>query len=103
MRAKTTRKLSDRCSCLVLMLAAWLGVAPLALAQSGEPHFKDKQIRLLIGSSAGGGYDTFARTIAAYWGKHIPGNPTFIPQNSTACYRCRSPTTCSRARPRTAR
>jgi tripartite-type tricarboxylate transporter receptor subunit TctC len=36
---------------------------------------------MLIGSSAGGGYDLFARTIAAYWTKHIPGNPIFIPQN----------------------
>jgi tripartite-type tricarboxylate transporter receptor subunit TctC len=52
-----------------------------ALAQSVEQHFKGKQIRVLIGSSAGGGYDTFARTIAAHWSKHLPGNPTFIPQN----------------------
>ena len=35
----------------------------------------------LIGSTAGGGYDVFARTIAAHWGKHIPGNPQFVPQN----------------------
>lgn len=52
-----------------------------ALAQDNEPHFKGKQIRILIGSSAGGGYDVFARTIAAHWGKHIPGNPQFVPQN----------------------
>jgi tripartite-type tricarboxylate transporter receptor subunit TctC len=50
-------------------------------ATAAEPDFKGKQIRLMIGSSAGGGYDTFARTIASHWGKHIPGNPTFVPQN----------------------
>ena len=50
-------------------------------AQSLEEHFRGKEIRLLIGSSAGGGYDTFARTIAAHWPKHIPGNPIFVPQN----------------------
>jgi len=50
-------------------------------AQDAERIFRGKQIRLLIGSSAGGGYDLFARTIAAHWSKHIPGNPTFIPQN----------------------
>lgn len=52
-----------------------------AAADTAEQAFQGKQIRLLIGSSAGGGYDTFARTIAAHWSKHIPGNPTFVPQN----------------------
>jgi tripartite-type tricarboxylate transporter receptor subunit TctC len=40
-----------------------------------------KQIRLLIGSSAGGGYDLFARTIAQHWPRQIPGAPVFVPQN----------------------
>ena len=61
---------------LMLILAS-LG----ASAQSIEDHFRGKEIKLLIGSSAGGGYDTFARTIAQHWGKHIPGNPNFIIQN----------------------
>jgi len=52
-----------------------------AAAQEVEHAFRGKQIRLLIGSSAGGGYDLFARTIAAHWSRHIPGNPTFVPQN----------------------
>jgi len=64
--------------CLALMLMMALSHAS---AQSVEEHFRGKEIRLLIGSSAGGGYDTFARTIAQHWGKHIPGNPIFVPQN----------------------
>ncbi len=52
-----------------------------APAQDPAPAFRGKQIRLLIGSSAGGGYDLFARTIAAHWSKHIPGQPAFVPQN----------------------
>jgi tripartite-type tricarboxylate transporter receptor subunit TctC len=57
-------------------------VAPLdAAAQDVEQAFRGKQIRMLIGSSAGGGYDVFARTIAAFWSKHIPGNPSIVPQN----------------------
>ncbi len=43
--------------------------------------FAGKQIRMIIGSSAGGGYDLFARTIAQHWPKHIPGVPVFVPQN----------------------
>jgi tripartite-type tricarboxylate transporter receptor subunit TctC len=52
-----------------------------AAAQDVEQAYRGKQIRFLIGSSAGGGYDLFARTIAAHWTKHIPGNPVFVPQN----------------------
>ena len=62
-------------STLLCLLGAGAG------AQDVEQHFRGKQIRLMIGSSAGGGYDLFARTIAGYWGRHIPGNPMFIPQN----------------------
>ena len=47
----------------------------------GQDYFKGKQIRVVVGGSVGGGYDTFARTIAAHIGNHIPGQPTFIIQN----------------------
>jgi tripartite-type tricarboxylate transporter receptor subunit TctC len=43
--------------------------------------YKGKTIRLVIGYSAGGTNDLWARAIARYWGKHIPGNPEFIVQN----------------------
>ncbi|MFN3892580.1 MAG: Bug family tripartite tricarboxylate transporter substrate binding protein [Beijerinckiaceae bacterium] len=49
-------------------------------AKATDP-FAGKQIKILIGSSAGGGYDLFARTIAAHWARHIPGSPAFVPQN----------------------
>jgi tripartite-type tricarboxylate transporter receptor subunit TctC len=52
-----------------------------ASAQTAEQAFRGKSIRMLIGSSAGGGYDLFARTIATHWSRHIPGNPNIIPQN----------------------
>src|SRR6188508_330508 len=52
-----------------------------ARAETAEQHFRGKSIRLLIGSSAGGGYDLFARTIATHWSRHIPGNPNIVPQN----------------------
>jgi tripartite-type tricarboxylate transporter receptor subunit TctC len=60
---------------------AALSMVTDAVAQDVEQAFRGKQIRFLIGSSAGGGYDLFARTIAAHWTKHIPGNPIFVPQN----------------------
>jgi tripartite-type tricarboxylate transporter receptor subunit TctC len=36
---------------------------------------------VVVGSNAGGGYDTFARAVARYMGKHIPGSPTLIVRN----------------------
>jgi tripartite-type tricarboxylate transporter receptor subunit TctC len=57
-------------------------VAGPAAAQDPIAQFyKGNTIRVIIGSSAGGGYDTYARLIARYMGKYIPGNPTILPVN----------------------
>lgn len=52
-----------------------------AKAQSTESVFKGKTVDLLIGFGAGGGNDTWARTVAAHIGRHLPGNPNVIPRN----------------------
>lgn len=64
---------------LSLYLFIPLSLDPAAFAQ--EPFYKGKSIRLLIGTTAGGGYDLWARVVARYLGKHIPGNPDIISQN----------------------
>jgi tripartite-type tricarboxylate transporter receptor subunit TctC len=43
--------------------------------------YKGKTVQVLIGYGAGGGYDTYGRTLARHLGKHIPGNPTVIVKN----------------------
>src|SRR3954471_14762152 len=50
-------------------------------AQTAEEFYKGKTINLVIGFSVGGGYDLYARHLARHIGKHIPGNPTVVPQN----------------------
>jgi len=50
-----------------------------SLAQ--EPFYKGKTVRIIVGASAGGGYDTYSRTIARHMGKHIPGNPVLVVEN----------------------
>jgi tripartite-type tricarboxylate transporter receptor subunit TctC len=65
--------------CLFALLA--LAFAQPAAAQSAAEFYKGKTINLAIGFSAGGGYDLYARQLARYMGKHIPGNPTVVPQN----------------------
>jgi tripartite-type tricarboxylate transporter receptor subunit TctC len=53
-------------------------------AEAGEPaasFYAGKTIALLIGFSSGGGFDIYARTLARFMGRHIPGEPTLVPQN----------------------
>lgn len=52
-----------------------------AAAQDVAAFYKGKQITIVVGSSTGGGYDTYARLIARYMGKHMPGNPSVIVSN----------------------
>jgi tripartite-type tricarboxylate transporter receptor subunit TctC len=59
---------------LVLLLSA-------NLAKAQDSFYKGKTVRIIVGASAGGGYDTYSRTIARHLGKHIPGNPTFVVDN----------------------
>ena len=61
-----------------------LAMAPCAMAQSDSSvakFYKDKQIRLIVSSEPGGGYDNYGRMFAKHMSKHIPGNPTIIVQN----------------------
>ncbi len=55
-----------------------------ASAQSVEDFYKGRQINLLIGGGAGGGYDAYYRALARHIGKHIPGQPSIIPRNQPA-------------------
>ena len=53
-------------------------IASLAEAQD---FYQDKQIKLVVGSDPGGGYDTYARVLARHWSNHIPGKPQIVIQN----------------------
>jgi tripartite-type tricarboxylate transporter receptor subunit TctC len=50
-------------------------------ASSQEQFYSGKNIRIIVGFSAGGGYDTYARVLSRHLGKHIPGNPTVAVEN----------------------
>jgi tripartite-type tricarboxylate transporter receptor subunit TctC len=64
----------------VIFIAA-MGAATPTYAQSVAEFYAGKQITLIVGASAGGGYDTQARLVARHLGKHVPGNPTILVQN----------------------
>jgi tripartite-type tricarboxylate transporter receptor subunit TctC len=64
-----------------IAVAAAMGLALPATAQTVEEFYTGKTIELYIGYTVGGGYDTYARALARHMGKHIPGNPTVVPVN----------------------
>src|SRR5262245_16141728 len=43
--------------------------------------YKGRQISMIIAHEVATGYDIYARTLARHIGRHLPGNPTFVPQN----------------------
>ena len=67
--------------CSAICLGA---VAPASAQQDIAAFYKGRQLRFMVGSAAGGGYDLFARIVARHIVNHIPGNPTVIVQNQPA-------------------
>jgi tripartite-type tricarboxylate transporter receptor subunit TctC len=55
--------------------------APTGAQDSVAQFYRGRQINLYVGSSAGGGYDTYARLLARRFGNAIPGNPAVVVQN----------------------
>jgi tripartite-type tricarboxylate transporter receptor subunit TctC len=68
-------------SCLVLLAA--LPATASARAESVADFYRGRTVTMLIGYSVAGGYDIYARVLGRYIGKHIPGNPSVVPQNMT--------------------
>jgi tripartite-type tricarboxylate transporter receptor subunit TctC len=62
-------------------LTALAAVSPVRAQDAVAQFYKGKQINLYIGTSPGGGYDTYARLLARRFSSYIPGNPAIIPQN----------------------
>ena len=60
----------------IVLLTALLALALAYTPAGAEEFYKDKTLRMLVGFSPGGGYDTYTRYIARYIGMYIPGNPT---------------------------
>jgi tripartite-type tricarboxylate transporter receptor subunit TctC len=67
-----------------LPTAAMLLLLPLATAPpiAAQPDaLAGKSVQMIIGFGPGGGYDLWGRTVGRHIGKHLPGNPSVIPQN----------------------
>jgi tripartite-type tricarboxylate transporter receptor subunit TctC len=67
----------------LLLVAALVAAASTAKADGVADFYKGHSISLTIGYSVGGGYDAYARLLARYVGRHIPGEPSIVPQQMT--------------------
>jgi tripartite-type tricarboxylate transporter receptor subunit TctC len=67
------------CVILPLCLLATTSIGSAAAQTPGA--FAGKTVTMYIGFGPGGGYDMWARVVAAHIGKHLPGNPTVTPEN----------------------
>ncbi len=56
-------------------------VSTAAIADDAGSFFAGKTVRIVVGFSAGGGYDIYARELGRYLGRHIPGHPSVVVQN----------------------
>ncbi len=65
----------------VVLAGAVLLAAAIRPAGAQDDFYSGKTIQMLIGFSAGGGYDLYGRTLARYLGRHIPGQPQIVPEN----------------------
>jgi tripartite-type tricarboxylate transporter receptor subunit TctC len=72
---------------LILVFGVTTSQSWAAAAKSGfdekaiADFYKGKTVRIIVGFSAGGGYDAYSRVIGRHLHKHIPGNPTVVVDN----------------------
>jgi tripartite-type tricarboxylate transporter receptor subunit TctC len=79
MRGSSLRR---RCLLLTSLAACTLlFLYGLASAEDVASFYKGKTLRIVVGFSAGGGYDQYARLLARHLGRHVPGNPSIVVQN----------------------
>src|SRR6185436_17627819 len=66
-----------------VLLALFGLTVTVRVAESAAPFYAGKTIHVIVGQAAGGGFDTYTRTMARYMGKYIAGNPSIIVENMT--------------------
>ena len=68
-------KSTRRASIVIRLTAALLICAQPAAADEIADFYKGKNISLFVGYPPGGGYDVYARLVARFMARHIPGQP----------------------------
>ena len=64
-----------------IVYATLLFLAVPSLGRAQTPYYQGKTVTIIVGTGAGDLYDLYARSIALFMGKYLPGNPNIIVQN----------------------
>ena len=72
-----------RAALLLLAVFPIIAFSRAHAASADQDFYRGKNIRIIVGFAAGGGFDAYARAIARHMGRHIPGNPSIIVDNMT--------------------
>jgi tripartite-type tricarboxylate transporter receptor subunit TctC len=73
---KQTICLFAACFCCVFVT-----LSPSVQAQQAPDFYKGKTLTIIVGYAVGGGFDEYARLLADFLPRYIPGHPTAIVQN----------------------
>lgn len=65
----------------LVLLPCLMIIAQTSALHAQANFYEGKTIRMIVGFTAGGGYDAYTRAIGRHMGKHIPGNPVMIVEN----------------------
>ena len=69
---------------LLCVVAVVVGIACIPhITLGAAPFYEGKTIRIVVGVSAGGGFDLYARILSRHMTRYIPGKPTIIVENVT--------------------
>lgn len=73
---------SDRSIVVLAAFAAMaIGVPSRALADAVSDFYKGRNLTILVGQEPGTGYDIYARLLARFLPRYVPGAPSLIVQN----------------------
>lgn len=64
-----------------VLLALALPSLPAGAVGDDDDFYRGKTVSLIIPIGPGGAYDTYARLVARFLGRELPGNPVIVPRN----------------------
>lgn len=72
---------SKRCLAVVPLIVSLLIAAGCGGSQNAAADYPSKDIEFIVGVGAGGGYDTWARTLAPFLEEYLPGDHKVVVRN----------------------
>ena len=75
------RERAQQAMLVVGLVAALACISPRNATAANDVFYSGKTLTIVVGSAPGGAYDAYARLLARYLGRHIPGSPDVVVKN----------------------